>query len=144
MPHRAPMLWIDSVISWTAEGGCCQTMLKDSPLLFNSDKHLRPAMLIELMAQSFGFVRAAQIQSTASELAAASLKKAFLAAFSNAILPSGKTLTSIHPGDVVDIFVSDFRELHPLTLFKGCVRDSAGIVLATASLKVYGERAETF
>ena len=61
LPHRAPMKWVDEVISLDEgnDSGITKLHLKESELYFDhEDDQLFPSAFLEIMGQSFGYIKA--------------------------------------------------------------------------------------
>ena len=57
LPHRPPMVWVKKILWSDEDGGECLVDLNEIPLA-SSGGFLRQSSMIEIMAQSFGFVMA--------------------------------------------------------------------------------------
>ena len=149
MPHRAPMLWIDEVVSVDAHQGQCRIQLRQDALYMSAGQ-LRVSSFIEWMAQSFGFVRIAQslchckLEEPRPSLMP--LTQAYLVAIKNANFQinssSGLSLDQLLPGTSLLIQIHNIREVGPITLFDSTITlETGGVdsgqVLASASLRVY-------
>lgn len=55
LPHRRPMIWVSEVLESDAEGGICLINTNKNENYFSSDG-LRRSSLIEIIAQSFGYL----------------------------------------------------------------------------------------
>ncbi len=135
LPHRPPMVWVDEVIVADETGGTCRVDLKHDGL-YLTDGSLRPSSLIELMAQSFGYIIAANQRRSPSD--GPKISKAFLISISNSKL---EYRPDIGAGRSVNVHISNVRTIGSVTLFNGSVLLSDGTPLGTADLKVYSEYA---
>jgi predicted hotdog family 3-hydroxylacyl-ACP dehydratase len=131
IPHRPPMVWVDEVLSVTADGGECIVRLKPEAL-YNSSTGIRQSSALEFVAQSFGYIRAAQyVQGLFPKVALP--KQVFLVGIRNA--------TFFHQEKKATLFVrvkiKGIRPMAMLTLFEGVVENEDDLKLFEANVKVY-------
>jgi len=138
LPHRPPMVWIDEVTSLHTQGGECALTVQ-AGALYLGPAGLRRSSLIELMAQAYGFVRAARALTGTIAAAEQAPKRAFLAAIQNAEFFRSESAASLQPGARLRVTVEGERQLGPITMFTAQVRSSSDQVLASARLKVFAE-----
>jgi predicted hotdog family 3-hydroxylacyl-ACP dehydratase len=131
LPHRAPMVWIDDVVSASKDGGECRVKVK-SAALYMSEGKPRPSSYIEFIAQAFGFTSARFARSCGESVLTP--KKAFLVSVTRCELFSKVT----SPKEV-RVLISNVKPVGPIILFDGEVRDENESLLCKASLKVYSE-----
>lgn len=143
LPHRPPMVWIDAVTALHADGGECGLTLEPGGLYLGPEG-LRRSSLIELIAQAYGFVSAARIVSAGNVVGVSAVgvsapRRAFLVAVRNAEFFAPADPALLQPGARLSISVSGERQMGPISMFDGQVRDQTGGLLARASLKVFSE-----
>jgi 3-hydroxyacyl-[acyl-carrier-protein] dehydratase len=132
LPHRQPMIWVDQVIEVGEARGACLTFLRRDQNYFSSQGFRRSAYF-EMMAQSYGYVRACQaVFQIAGQRSVP--KVAFLAQ-----IRKGRILADLPPqADNLTITVELTKELGPLALVQAKVYWQE-LVLARAELKLYAE-----
>ena len=130
VPHRAPMIWIDEVLSFDDENSLCRTAIDTRKPVY-SKVGLRPSIWIECIAQGFGFALIAREMGKPHE----KIKRAFMAGISHA-----KFFPLKREPKVVLVSSKKVRALGPLTLLDGDVRTEDGELIASAQLKVFGEK----
>ncbi len=136
-PHRPPMAWMDEVIMCAADHGECRVQLKADGH-YMSGKHLRATSLLEFVAQGYGFINIAhEIEAHGDN--AKPLKRAFLAAFSEAKFASPQVIRSLSEGDLINIKISGIRRIGPIAAFKGTVVCGDQQICQT-KMKIYSER----
>ncbi|PIP79913.1 MAG: hypothetical protein COW84_08060 [Gammaproteobacteria bacterium CG22_combo_CG10-13_8_21_14_all_40_8] len=63
LPHRPPMIWIDRVVEvgkdYRGISGACRLQIKKNGLYVNDQFEVHASAVIELTAQSFGYLKAA-------------------------------------------------------------------------------------
>lgn len=132
LPHKPPMVWIDSVLEHAADGGTTQTELKPEGLYFTKAR-LRESSFIEFTAQAYAFCNLAHLRAGGETDAVHS--RTYLAAvkdfkFSN--------LPSLKPGDIITTKVKKTRAFGPITLVTGlCYLEDQ--LLSSCELKVFSE-----
>jgi predicted hotdog family 3-hydroxylacyl-ACP dehydratase len=130
VPHRAPMIWIDEVLSAQRMGGECRFKYS-SRGAYAGPNGLRRSSLVELMAQSYAYVQACvRGQDEAPS-------RAFLAQMTSVEFLSDPS--NLREGDELTIHVQCVREMGHLSLIEGAVRDANDQFLAKANLKLYSE-----
>ena len=142
LPHRVPMMWIDEVSSFDEKGGEARVLLKQNGYYMDS-RGLRPSSVIELIAQTFGFVSVCQglaAQAKVSEAVPPALKKAFLAAVRDVDLRALEAGPAVEAGTRLVIRVGNIKQFGPIHSFDGWVSsESPSRELARANLKVFSE-----
>jgi len=135
MPHRAPMVWIDEVLSASESGGTCTICLKEDGLYF-SEGRLRVSSLIEFMAQGFGYILTAHTKLKLEKEGKAFETKteAFLVSIRG--FEALQSLEAIKAGDTLEIKVSNVRSFSQLLAFKAEIF-FGDLLLSHAQLKVY-------
>lgn len=131
LPHRPPMVWIDSVLNLKESVGTCQVVV-DRARDYCDENGVRPSALIEWMAQAYAF------SGVLGELRAGrtpKIKKAFLAGFSQFEVLDQSELQRV---ELFEVVVEKKREFGPITLVSGAVH-SNGVCVARAGLKLYSE-----
>jgi hypothetical protein len=133
LPHRPPMVWVDEVVEITAETGVCAVTIQEKAGYYG-ESGVRETAPIEWMAQSYGFIKTAQALSGFIPLTD-SPNKAYLVAvkglsFEGALPRAGERAT-IHIGQT--------RQVGPLSLFEGIIKNQAQHVVCRAQVKVYAE-----
>jgi predicted hotdog family 3-hydroxylacyl-ACP dehydratase len=132
IPHRGPMLWIDQVLEVNEREGRCLT----HPLSSKHDQspdELRQTCYIEWIAQSYAFIKSAQLL-TGHITGRQNLTRFFLAAVKNA-----ETKPLRAASGPFTIWVGDVREMGPITMITGKVYDTQQTLMAQASLKVFSD-----
>jgi len=132
LPHRAPMVWIDEILSGSYEGGICRTIPVEGNLYFSSGVFLKYTG-IELVAQAFGFSRG--IYELAKNPDAGEPARAFLVGIRT-------THMAEIPAGIGNLLIETklFRELPPLLLVDGIVRSEAtGEEFLKVQLKLFFE-----
>lgn len=113
LPHRPPMIWIDEVLSATAEGGEARVTLKKDAAYF--DAHgVRHTAFIEWIAQACGYITAAHHFAHGQQMTA---KRAFLAGIKDAKW----NVPDLKVGDVLKITIDQVRPMGSLTMLRGRV-----------------------
>lgn len=128
------MVWVDEVSWINATEGECRVRV-DPSAAYCGRRELRSTSIIEWIAQSYAYVRAAQAISGMSGAPEAPPRIVYLAAVRDAKLdtPVGEIPAELR------VRVQSIRSLGPLTLVEGRVTDGRGKLLGSASLKVYAE-----
>ena len=136
IPHRPPMVWIDEVTDYRADGGECWIEIKEDGL-YNSDGGIRAPSCLEFIAQAYGFCWIAYVTRVQNP-GAAPMQRAFLAAFKDAVFAAPERLAQVKPGDRLVIRISNRRPMGPIAAFKGEVFHR-GEVLARAQMRTFSE-----
>ncbi len=137
LPHRPPMVWVDAVLSHSVSGGVTETAVNEDSL-FLSDKAVAPIFLLEIMAQSYGFVRVLQVLSELLPKQDVP-KNTFLANVRNAEFFVTELSPELQVGAVIRTVVESGRSFGPLTVAKVRCESLEGRCLARAELKVFSE-----
>ncbi len=128
------MVWVDHVLSGDQASGSCRITLNPKAH-YCSETSLRQSSLIEWIAQSFGYVRAAVTDLTSS--------RAYLAAVRDVEFCEEKVWNqfacNLKEGDTATVHVKILRTLSPITLAAGEVYGPEGTLLVKASFKLYIE-----
>lgn len=132
LPHRPPMIWLDEVVSAGADGGICAVKLSPGRLFEGADGHCLDFAPVEWMAEAYGYARACHAWTSGE--GKGELRRAFLVGVGQLDLPARIPL-----GRRVLVEVRTSREMAPLVLVKGAVRDEDGTVYAEGQLKLYFE-----
>jgi predicted hotdog family 3-hydroxylacyl-ACP dehydratase len=112
LPHRKPMVWVSSVL-WSSEtSGECTVNLKDFPLACSYGQ-LRQSSMIEILAQSFGYVMAHYHCNSKSHLTG--FKTTFVVGYRSMKFSSHQ----VNDEEILKIKVSKEREISPITFIKG-------------------------
>jgi predicted hotdog family 3-hydroxylacyl-ACP dehydratase len=138
IPHRPPMVWVDQVLSLTEEGGTARVNLDQKDSHFFGEKGLRESSFVEFLAQAYAFTRVCQSLLSAergSETTDKPLAKAFLVGIRDLEILPGNLPSS---GYLI-VRVRTVKELSGVIVFGGSVETSAGLRLASGTLKVYSE-----
>jgi predicted hotdog family 3-hydroxylacyl-ACP dehydratase len=133
LPHRAPMIWIDEVLSGSHEGGVCRVRPQRQALYRDADGSFLKYAGLEWIAQAFGYSRALHEAETNPELTTA--KNAFLVGIRT-------TLMRPVPSDEESLLIETklFKELPPLALVDGIVRSElTGEEYVRVQLKLFFE-----
>ncbi len=101
IPHRPPMVWIDEVIDYSADGGECLVHLKTRSL-YLSPRGLRAPSCLEFIAQAYGFCWIAYVTRVQNP-GAAPMSRAFLAAFKDARFAAPARLAQVKAGDTLTV-----------------------------------------
>lgn len=138
IPHRPPMLWI-SEVSWAdATSGECVARIEPEGHALGKDGIMRSSSMIEWIAQSYAFVRAAQALTGAGP-AHAKPKRVFLVAINDARFEYLDRPGLLDGENSFRVRVKTDRELGPLSLVEGKVLSRSGELLASAKLKLFAE-----
>lgn len=132
LPHRGPAVWIDTVSSVDEKGGCCEVFFNPQAT-YSTGSTFISAAFIEWMAQSFGYVSAAQRRLGVLPTQG-NLQQAFLAAIKNFEIIS--LPTELAKNQKILVHVSASHVVGPITLVDGRV-EIDGTTLARAQLKLF-------
>lgn len=133
MPHRAPMIWLDEVTSFSNQGGEVRVTLKADAGYMGPDG-VRDSAPIEWIAQGFGYLWAC-VCVTNEDQNKANTKKAFLVAIKNADM---SRVSELKAGDLVSVKMDEFRQIGPIQIIRGRVFRGDDLILE-AGLKVFSE-----
>jgi hypothetical protein len=140
LPHRGPAVWVDEVLSVTAEGGDCRILLKNSANYADGNGGIRESSFIEWMAQGFGYVCACQAMAGIVS-AQEKPKKAFLVQVSdfesNTDPESNRIVGGGWEGDWMIARVRRTHQVGPIALVEGEIISSKNVTVARAKLKVF-------
>ena len=132
LPHRAPAIWIDEVLRVDATSGSCGVRYsKKAP--YAQENSILESAYLEWMAQSFGYICAAQyrLELIKNE---GEVQDAFLAAVRNyQVLEIPK---QINEGEVFEVAMKATHRVGPVTMVEGTIIKD-GKILATANLKLF-------
>lgn len=140
LPHRPPMVWVDEVMAFDQKSGEARVRLAEGAH-YMDEKGLRPASLIELIAQSFGYVHVCQKleQAKAGKLSPP-VTKAFLCGVRDARFAESLQNSPPRAGRTLIIRVGNIKTFGPIQSIDGQVHDAdSGEELASANLKVFSE-----
>lgn len=130
LPHRPPMIWLDEVVEAGGDGGVCAVTLTTDRLFAGVDGHALDFAAVEWMAEAYGYSRA--VHARAGGKGPGGLKRAFLVGVGQLDLPLRLPLDRR-----ILVEVRTSREMPPLVLVRGQVRDEQGRVYADGQLKLY-------
>jgi predicted hotdog family 3-hydroxylacyl-ACP dehydratase len=116
IPHRPPMVWIDEVMRYAADGGECRVQVRANAL-YMSASGLRASSCLEFIAQAYGFIWICHITRNVDPHAKA-MERAMLAAFKNARFDNS-ALREVKDGDTLTVDISGIRVMGPITAFHG-------------------------
>jgi len=136
LPHRGPAVWVDEVLSVTADGGDCRIILKNSANYSDGKGSIRESSFIEWMAQGFGFVCACQALAGIVS-AQEKPEKAFLVQISDFELNSDPDSNHFTEGDWMIARVKRTHQVGPIALVDGEIISSKNVTVARAKLKVF-------
>jgi len=131
VPHRPPMVWIDSVTLYEEIRGTALLTLKADGL-YMTDGFLRDSSSVELIAQAYAFCNAAFLKY--SKGTESRIERAFLAAIKD-FKSAGRKLP---PGTELRIEVTKLRNFGPIVLIRGEVFAGQDLV-ASGELKVFAQ-----
>jgi predicted hotdog family 3-hydroxylacyl-ACP dehydratase len=132
IPHRPPMIWLDEVLSASADGGVCAVELSPTALYARGDGYCLDFAAIEWIAEAYGYARACHFYGSGDE--SYGLRRAFLVGVGQLDL-----LQRLPARGRILVEVGTTRLMAPLVMVKGRIRDEAGTVYAEAQLKLYFE-----
>lgn len=138
IPHRPPMVWISEVISANESGGVCSIQLDLNAHYFNSQLQLRASCLIEWMAQSTAYTKAAHFMTQDKKIEP---KKAYLVGVKKLIIHDSFYKSSHETLKTLYIKIETIKDLPPISLISGEVyfNNDVKIPLAQAQLKLFCE-----
>lgn len=132
LPHKPPMVWIDTVVSFSDNGGETTTDLKSDGVYFTEGR-LRPSSFIEFTAQAYAFVNLAYLRAGGENDVVHS--KTYLASIKDFVIHGD---IDLKPGTVVTTRVRKTRTFGPITVVKGeCFVNST--LVTSCDLKVFSE-----
>lgn len=136
VPHRPPMLWLDSIVSYDDDDGICRVRLQ-ADAAYMDENGLRPSACIEFIAQASGFITICYNvfgPGTNSGV----LKKAFLAAVKDCVLPTREILDQIKVGDELTVRIHRSRLMGPISVIEGEVT-KGDLKICSANLRLFSE-----
>ena len=136
IPHRPPMVWIDEVLNYSADGGECLIRLKPNSL-YLSERGLRATSCLEFIAQAYGFCWIAYV-TRVKDPGASPMSRAFLAAFKDAVFAAPDRLARVKAGDTLTVKITKRRPMGPIAAFKGQVLHE-GDELLRAQMRTFSE-----
>lgn len=136
IPHRPPMVWIDEVRAYRADGGECAITLKEGGLYWSAGG-LRAPSCLEFIAQAYGFCWIAYVTRIQNP-GAVPMARAFLAAFKDASFAEPARMAQVKVGDQLVIRISNRRPMGPIAAFRGEVLHQ-GDVIASAQMRTFSE-----
>ena len=114
LPHRKPMIWVSEVLWSTQTSGECIVNLNEFPLAF-SNNQLRRSSMIEMMAQSFGYVMSHfQFNSKNHHTG---FKTTFVVGYKNIRFSSH----CVKDSNILRVKVRKEREIAPITFIRGTI-----------------------
>jgi predicted hotdog family 3-hydroxylacyl-ACP dehydratase len=127
LPHRRPMVWVDRILDSTNQRGSTEVTLNRELMLVAGRVYV--GAIIEFVAQSYGFIMAAEAIQQGRRLQTAQL----------AAIDHFELLTESLPreGETLSADLITVRDLHPLYLVKGQVFARQRRKLCTIEFKVY-------
>lgn len=132
LPHRDAAIWIHDVVEVDETSGSCRVVYtQKSP--FAKGSSILESSYIEWMAQSFGYVTAAQ-KKLGLLPSQGDLQQAFLAAIKN--FEISEVPTNLKEGDTFVVKVKATHVVGPVTLVEGSVEKDSKVI-ATAQLKLF-------
>jgi len=132
LPHRGSAVWIHEVVKVDENSGTCSVVFSKTANFADGSSVLESSYL-EWMAQSFGYVSAAQSKLGVLKMQG-DLDQAFLAAVKNYQIL--ELPCNLQDGSVFYVSVKATHVVGPVTLVEGRIElDSK--VLATAQLKLF-------
>ena len=132
LPHRGPAVWVDEIRHVDAESGVCGVRYS-SRATYAKGCSLLEAAYIEWMAQSFGYLCAAQFRLGLAK-DEGEMKETFMAAVKN--FEIHEVPREIQDGELFEIKMKATHRVGPVTLVEGLVERS-GKILAKAQLKLF-------
>lgn len=129
LPHKPPMVWIDSILEFSATGGVGLTVIKDNAH-YMTNNELRRTACIEFVAQTFAFTNAATMKQNNI---AYQNQRAFLAAIKDFDIRAWPELPS---GAVLRTEVKKERQFGPISIIVGQTFWKEQL-LASGELKVF-------
>lgn len=138
LPHRAPALWIDEVVSVAPNEGVCRVHLKAAAHYADARGRIRDSSFVEWIAQAYGFVAACHILCGIAPEEKLP-EKTFLVQVRDLELSEDPAASLIFDGDWICVHVKRTHRLGPLALIEGEVRSSKDVLLAGAKLKLYAK-----
>lgn len=136
IPHRPPMVWIDYVTAYGATEGAATIEIKGDAL-YMSPEGLRPSSLIEMIAQTYGFVWICHVTRNLDPTSKG-MSVAMLAAFKDVKFAPPSALAKIKHGDVLNCKVSNLKRKGPVTMFQGHIWHG-DVLLAEADMRTYSQ-----
>jgi hypothetical protein len=137
LPHRPPMVWVDDVVGVTAHDGECRVKINKDALYMGPDG-IRQSSMIEWIAQSFGYIRAAQHVLGLIPMKAQPAR-VFLVAVKEAHYHVALNALELEEGLELVIQVGNVKEIAPIILFDGKVSTRGGLVLFEAKIRIYSK-----
>jgi predicted hotdog family 3-hydroxylacyl-ACP dehydratase len=131
LPHRPPMIWIDHVEEFSAMAGRCRVRL-DSNAAYMGPSGLHSFAAIELIAQGYGFARGKFLGSTGPT--SPKLGSAYLVG-----VRDFQITQPIPAAHELIIDVRLVREMAPLALVEGVIKNERDETMARGLIKVYFE-----
>jgi len=138
IPHRPPMVWVSNVISAHETGGICSIKLDLDAHYFSSKSQIRTSSLIEWMAQSSAYTKAAYLLSQNKRNTP---KKAYLVGIKKFIIHKNFHTISHEKIKIIYIKIETIKELPPVSLISAEVSMDKDLktLLSQAQLKLFCE-----
>ena len=133
LPHRKPMVWVKTILWSDEKGGECLIDLNEAPLSC-SDGFLRPSSMIEMMAQSFGFVLSHYHYHIKSQYTG--FKKTFVVSYKKVVFSPH----TIKHNQMIRVKVFKEREISTIAFINGQVTSVDGsLTYCEGQLKLFSE-----
>ena len=133
LPHRPPMVWVKKILWSDEDGGECLVDLNEIPLA-STDGFLRQSSMIEIMAQSFGFVMAHYHYHFKSQYTG--FKKTFVISYKKMSFSQ----YNIKDTQTLRVKVNKEREISTIAFVNGKVSSNDGnIIYCEGQLKLFSE-----
>ncbi|MCB0378174.1 MAG: hypothetical protein KDD33_06755 [Bdellovibrionales bacterium] len=125
IPHRPPMIWVDSVIKADRNEkgihGICAVKLDKDALYFDEKGHMRASAAIEFVGQGYGYVRAQyQVKNNIDNTP----DNTYLTGVRHAEVD----FSEVRPGanQYLMVHIQLMRSLHPIYFVRGEIFDQSG------------------
>ena len=133
LPHRPPMVWVKTILWSDEDGGECLVDLNEIPLA-STDGFLRQSSMIEIMAQSFGFVMAHYHYHFKSQYTG--FKKTFVISYKKMSFSHH----NIRGDKILRVMVNKEREISTIAFVNGKVISNDGnLIYCKGQLKLFSE-----
>lgn len=135
LPHRSPMVWVDNILLMNGDGsGTTETIIKEDSLALHNDVLIETAF-IEIIGQSFGYLKALDLLKKGYRL-----KVVYLASIDDYKLESKR---KIRFGDKITSFVKLLNIVGSIAIIEGEVFHGKE-KLCYARVKCYAEYQKRF
>jgi predicted hotdog family 3-hydroxylacyl-ACP dehydratase len=133
LPHRPPMVWIDSLTDLDRETTRAFYLLRKDGLYFDQGRFV-PSWFLELIGQTYGYSTAFKQKSLKKHL-----RICYIAAVNDFTVSS---YAHLRAGQTLEIQVRTLHDLHPFYVLEGFVFSEDKVLLCRAQIKGYAETAE--